>query len=157
MDGITANEVEEKMHPNEGIRRSAHSFMIAALLIGLVAGLSAGLVYGLGFGGKIIYGMVGGMTFRLAIGLVFRLDSRRKRGLPGGGAAFIQHYVLRLVLALNNHAPLNYVHFLDHAAERILLRKVGGGYIFVHRMLLEYFASLEEEQQRKNDTPRVSQ
>jgi hypothetical protein len=27
----------------------------------------------------------------------------------------------------------------------ILLRKVGGGYIFVHRMLLEYFASREEE------------
>jgi hypothetical protein len=38
------------------------------------------------------------------------------------------------------------VRFLDHAAERILLRKVGGGYIFVHRMLLEYFANLEEEQ-----------
>jgi hypothetical protein len=70
-----------------------------------------------------------------------------------GGLAIIQHYTLRLILTLNNHAPLNYVRFLDHAAERILLRKVGGGYIFVHRMLLEYFASLEEEQPRKNDTP----
>ena len=29
--------------------------------------------------------------------------------------------------------------------ERILLRKVGGGYIFVHRMLLEYFAELEQK------------
>jgi hypothetical protein len=42
--------------------------------------------------------------------------------------------------------PRDYISFLDHAAERILLRKVGGGYIFVHRMLLGYFASLEEEQ-----------
>jgi hypothetical protein len=33
--------------------------------------------------------------------------------------------------------------FLDYAAERILLRKVGGGYIFVHRLLLEYFALLD--------------
>jgi hypothetical protein len=47
--------------------------------------------------------------------------------------------------------PLNLVRFLDHAISRILLRKVGGGYIFVHRMLLEYFASLESEQQRKNE------
>jgi hypothetical protein len=37
--------------------------------------------------------------------------------------------------------PWNYVKFLDYAAERILLRKVGGGYIFIHRMLLEYFAA----------------
>jgi hypothetical protein len=26
--------------------------------------------------------------------------------------------------------------------ERIFLRKVGGGYIFVHRLLMEHFASL---------------
>jgi hypothetical protein len=39
--------------------------------------------------------------------------------------------------------PWNYPRFLDYAAERILLRKVGGGYIFVHRLLLEYFAALD--------------
>jgi hypothetical protein len=38
------------------------------------------------------------------------------------------------------------VAFLDEAAERLLLRKVGGGYIFVHRLLLEYFASLEKKE-----------
>jgi hypothetical protein len=36
--------------------------------------------------------------------------------------------------------PWGLVRFLDYAAERVLLRKVGGGYIFVHRLLLEYFA-----------------
>jgi len=35
--------------------------------------------------------------------------------------------------------PGNVVRF-HAAAERIFLRKVGGGYIFVHRTLLEYFA-----------------
>jgi len=29
------------------------------------------------------------------------------------------------------------------AADRIFLRKVGGGYIFIHRMVMEYFAALE--------------
>ena len=37
--------------------------------------------------------------------------------------------------------PWNYPRFLDYAAERILLRKVGGGYIFTHRLLLEYFVT----------------
>ena len=32
---------------------------------------------------------------------------------------------------------------LDYAAQLVLLHKVGGGYIFVHRMLMEYFAALE--------------
>jgi len=39
------------------------------------------------------------------------------------------------------------VSFLDYAAERIFLRKVGGGYVFVHRMLMDYFVTLETEQE----------
>jgi DNA polymerase III delta prime subunit len=34
---------------------------------------------------------------------------------------------------------------LDEATERVLLRKVGGSYIFVHRLLLDYFADLEKQ------------
>ena len=43
----------------------------------------------------------------------------------------------------NGSLPWDCVSFLDYAAERILLRKVGGGYIFLHRLLLDYFADLE--------------
>jgi len=35
--------------------------------------------------------------------------------------------------------PFNFVSFLDHCAR---LKKVGGGYIFIHRMLLDYFAEM---------------
>jgi len=66
-------------------------------------------------------------------------------GFLFGLSAVLQHSILRLLPAWNDHAPRNYSRFLDYAAERILLRKVGGGYIFVHRMLLEYFADLERE------------
>jgi hypothetical protein len=40
----------------------------------------------------------------------------------------------------------NVVHdaLLDYT-DRIFLRKVGGGYIFIHRMLMEYFAALEAD------------
>ena len=62
-----------------------------------------------------------------------------------GGASLIKYLCLRLILYLSGHIPWNYAKFLDYCAEIGLLRKVGGGYIFVHRYLLEYFAGLEEE------------
>jgi len=47
----------------------------------------------------------------------------------------------------------NVVHdaLFDYAADRIFLRKVGGGYIFIHRMLMEYFAALETEPSAGNN------
>ena len=63
-------------------------------------------------------------------------------GLACGGAAFVRHFVLRCLLWCTGCIPFNYARFLDYAAERILLRKVGGGYIFIHRLLLEYFAGV---------------
>jgi hypothetical protein len=41
--------------------------------------------------------------------------------------------------------PLNYARFLGYAAKRVLLCKVGGGYMFVHQLLLEHFAVLDPE------------
>lgn len=52
---------------------------------------------------------------------------------------------LRFALWLMGSVPRNYARFLDFAASRILLRKAGGGYIFIHRMLLDYFASQGKE------------
>jgi hypothetical protein len=45
-------------------------------------------------------------------------------GLKNGGAACLQHYVLRILLRRNNFAPWNYIRFLDYATERVFLRKV---------------------------------
>lgn len=64
-------------------------------------------------------------------------------GLYCGGRAYLQHFVLRFLLWQARSLPFDYPRFLDYAAERILLRKVGGGYIFIHRLLLEYFANLD--------------
>jgi hypothetical protein len=49
---------------------------------------------------------------------------------------------LRALLWRNGSLPLDTVRFLEYATERIFLRRVGGGYIFVHRLLQEHFASL---------------
>ena len=74
-----------------------------------------------------------GLVFGLPVGLVF--------GLRYGGDSCLRHVVLRLLLIHNGSTPWNHVRFLNHAAKRILLRKVGGGYAFIHRMLLDYFAA----------------
>ena len=54
----------------------------------------------------------------------------------------IKHYALRLILWLSGNTPFKFIKFLDHCAKLILLKKVGGGYIFIHRMLLDYFADI---------------
>jgi hypothetical protein len=59
--------------------------------------------------------------------------------------------VLRLILWLKGYTPFKFIKFLDHCAKLILLRKVGGGYIFVHRMLLEYFAGLTPQGTRRSN------
>jgi hypothetical protein len=61
-----------------------------------------------------------------------------------GGLDVIQHYVLRLFLVFQSGMPPNYARFLDYAVDRIFLQKVGGGYRFIHRLLLEHFAEMDE-------------
>jgi hypothetical protein len=85
----------------------------------------------------VLFGLLGGLVFRLLYGLRY------------GGSAYLKHYVLRFLLWCNDYAPLNYIRFLDYAAERVFLRKVGGGYIFTHRLLMEYFATLEPIEQAR--------
>ena len=49
------------------------------------------------------------------------------------------------ILARNNLLPWRLVPFLDHCVDLIFLRRVGGGYIFVHRLLMEHFAEMYVE------------
>jgi len=114
---------------------------VVSLKFMLVFGLLGGLVFGLLVG--LVGGLHYGLVFGLVVGLLFGPISGLSIGLSNGGAASIQHAVLRTFLWRAGYTPWNYSRFLDHAAERILLRKVGGGYIFLHRLLLDYFAARE--------------
>jgi hypothetical protein len=51
---------------------------------------------------------------------------------------------MRRVLEHDGLIPKNIAHFLDFCASLILMCKVGGSYIFIHRALLEYFAALPD-------------
>lgn len=63
-----------------------------------------------------------------------------------GGTDALQHYLLRLLLWRSGAMPWRYADFLDYAAEELhILQKVGGGYMFIHRYLLEHFAAMQPE------------
>ena len=61
-------------------------------------------------------------------------------GLAFGLLAYLQHRRLRGILNDRGSFPADAADFLNYAAERNLLRKVGGGYSFVHALLLDYFS-----------------
>ena len=121
--------------PNTGVIRSLKAAFFFGLLYG---GLSAGLFV------TLLVSFRYGLSAGLFIGLSFAVVAGMIIGLPFGGYAVIQHYVLRFLLWREGFAPLRYVRFLDHAADLLFLRKVGGGYIFVHRMIMEHFAAMED-------------
>lgn len=130
--GLSGGEVEAKIAPNQGIWRSGRSALLSGLIIGGVFGL----------GNELIYGPLFGMAAQLAPSLIFGVIFGLIGALAYGGFACLSHLALRVVLWQSGALPWNCARFLDYAATRIFVRKVGGGYMFVHRLLHEYFASL---------------
>jgi hypothetical protein len=134
--------------PNEGIRRSAKN----GLLVGFPLGLLAGVFYAL-FASVLIQVVsepykipfFAEFLFALLEGLLYGLFSGFLMALVFGLGAFVQHYVLRFWLWRTHIFPWKAVSFLEDASGRILLRRVGGGYSFAHRLLLEYFADLRSK------------
>jgi hypothetical protein len=126
--GLTGTGIETSTVPNQGIWQSAKN----ALILSLIAGLSLAVVAQLVGDWPILSGSVIGLLFGIMFGLVSL-----------AGLACLQHLTLRLVLYFSGYIPWNYARFLDYTTQLIFLQKVGGGYIFIHRLLLEHFAALE--------------
>lgn len=149
--GISQVELSQSHQPNAGMWRSLRHaigvWVLSSVGVGLVVGLGLGLVMAL------VVALVKGGTFAIAIGLCLTLILGLVVGLAVapvmslyfGGLAVVQHVALRFVGTVCGEMPWNYPAFLDYAVERLLLRRVGGSYIFIHRMLLEHFAEGENE------------
>jgi hypothetical protein len=80
------------------------------------------------------------ISIGLAVGLIAAMAGGK--GPVFAGVILIQHFTLRLILWLQGYTPWNYARFLDYATERVFIRKVGGGYIFIHRILQEHFSQM---------------
>jgi hypothetical protein len=115
--------------PLEGIR--------AAGQVGRNSGLASGLALGLAFG--LVAGLVRGLALGLAVGLAVGLTAGLYDGLRSGGLSYLRHRLLVALLQRQGLIPAHLIGFLDYADGHILLRRVGGGYLFIHRLLQDYF------------------
>jgi serine/threonine protein kinase len=125
--GLTSPSIQTLTFPNQGIWQSAKNAVVFGL-IGFVLLTGATTLL-----------QIQTLTWGI-LGLLFGVAA-------GGGEACIKHFILRIILYCNGYIPWNYARFLDYATERIFLQKVGGGYIFVHRSLLEHFAQMHRSRE----------
>jgi hypothetical protein len=119
---VAKPRVKQRTIPNQGVRSSVRNCVVVGLIVGLIAALTTMQIFSVNEG--FSYGLISGLIV----------------GLQYGGAACIQHFNLRLILYRADRIPWNYARFLDFASDRLLLKKVGGGYLFYHRMLMEHLA-----------------
>ena len=129
--GLLPVQVDTSVYPNQGIRKSA----INAMLIGVILGIVGSIIY---IYVKALNIAINGELINVGLIVVF-LSSMQ----PFGGKASVQHLVLRFILCSKRNIPWNYAKFLDWASDKLFLQKVGGGYIFIHRSLMEHFAEME--------------
>jgi hypothetical protein len=71
-------------------------------------------------------------------------------GLMFGGSFVIRHFVIRMFLWENHSLPFRCGAFLEFAKQLLFLRRIGGGYIFTHRLLRDYLASLPSQPEKKS-------
>ncbi|MEM1241713.1 MAG: NACHT domain-containing protein [Cyanobacteria bacterium P01_H01_bin.26] len=151
--GFRGPEIQTKSVPNQGIWKSVRSGLTVGVILGVIPALYDSLLHIIDWlfwritttghlnSEELFYllrQLRQGLTSWFFWGLLFALIS--------GVSASIRHCILRLTLYRMGHIPWNYAQFLDSSADRLFLQKVGGGYIFIHRTLLEHFAAMELDQ-----------
>jgi hypothetical protein len=133
--GVTANlrkvSVVEKTYPNHGLWLSLRNTLLIWLVVGSVASL-------------VIWGYailaIGSATATLQDALFLGSVVGMLVGFGYGGLDFLYHLTLRCILALEGLAPFRqYVPFLDNVTHLGFLRRMGGGYMFLHGSLRDIF------------------
>ena len=157
--GLQRGILDTKGVPNLGIKLSIRNALVAGGIGLALFGLLLEILYGLYFGlgdflekGLLTWKVNFQLSLGLRKGLPFALFFGPLVGVIAffvyGGQDVIQHYTLRFILYWRGHTPLRYANFLDYAARLVFLQKVGGGYIFIHRLLLEHFAAMRIDEKK---------
>jgi hypothetical protein len=152
VSGLSGTQIIDKAtYTGQRLKQSFRNGVFATLVMILVFGIIGNLIYQiLDFPIFALVGLLSGrqitqMSFDLTIGPIFGLGIGLFFGLRYGITALIQHYTLRSILIVNKLLSKQLIPFLDYCVDLIFLRRVGGGYIFVHRLLMEHFAEMYKE------------
>ncbi|MEM7112607.1 MAG: hypothetical protein AAF614_09240 [Chloroflexota bacterium] len=120
--GMQGHQLSHKTRPNEGTWRALRNAALGGLLAG---GLLFLLV-------STMIGVVDGLLLGSLLAILVLLTQ--------GGFNGVRHFILRLLLWKTADFPLNSPALLQEACRLSLLQRVGGGYTFRHRLILEHFA-----------------
>lgn len=157
--GLVQNALEDQDRRafNQGIRRSLRNGAIISCVTGLL--IAAMIIVG----NHIAYCLAvgNGLCDRTANSQPIPLGYSWLLFLCGmlivwawlGGVTVLRHFVIRFLLAHFRTFPLHAQAFLDDTTARILMHRVGGGYRFVHRRLLDHFADSHSSVAEKDVPP----
>jgi DNA polymerase III delta prime subunit len=130
--GSTKGVVAERIDSNQGMRASLRysSMMFAIVLIAESAAMAVVLrdPDNLTSAETAMHALFGGLALAIMAWLYF------------GGFEVLKHYLLRGLLLAERTLPGRLPRSLNQASDLVLLRRVGTGYVFMHRLLLEYFS-----------------
>jgi len=127
--GISAEAIADNTRPNEGIWRTLTRILWFSSFILLWGVILVIIVpsYSQAKRGFVLFSMIG---LAYLTGLIDWLITCAR------------HLILRIAIYFSKCGPWNFGKFLNYANQCILMQKVGGSYIFIHRSLLEYLARL---------------
>jgi hypothetical protein len=144
--------IDKGVRPNHGIHQSVKaiiaSYVSISLLFAVVgAFIRTLLARVLGFSNYFfplgLPHLLGSpLTEIVDTGIIFGCVGLVYGWLIANPRMILGHLSLRFLLASSSLAPLNLARFLDFCDERLILKRVGGSYVFFHRLLLDYFAAL---------------
>ncbi len=132
---LVRGEVKMRTTPGEGIEYSKRYGLLIGGVVLVVTAVLPSLTLGLLNLAGMDIDWPATIPWIVGVGLYLSLMS----GLAYGGLAALQHRRFRGLCYHDGFLPAHPIHFWDYAAERSLLRKIGGGYTFIHALLLEYF------------------
>lgn len=171
--GLTSRQIQETTYPGQRLKQNLVSVLSYNLIFMLIVVLIAGLIVwplsqSLGMRLRLIItmlfiGLPGMLLIWMSLGLIMGpidhlfaqlylwLGIKDYRWTPVF-FSIVQHYCLRWVLAKYHVIPQQLSLFLEYCVSLAFLRRVGGGYIFVHRLLMEHFAEMYVEPMADNST-----
>ena len=122
LGGMRGRSTQVKIRPNQGVWLSLRNAVIAAVVLSVTLAALSWIIRDVAYAWQI-----GVLAAVIAVAIM-------------GGSVFIKHFLIKAMLTLQGLMPWQQARFLDHAAQLVLLRKVGNGYIFVHGLLQAHFA-----------------
>ena len=122
LGGLRGHRVTATSKPNQGIRLSATNALIAGGILGLAMTVVTAVLWQ-----NPTLGLVAGILSAIVSLFMF------------GGGNVANHFFLRFLLWLTTDLPGDLTGFLEFCVNRVFLHRVGGGYMFIHQAIQEYF------------------